>query len=124
MNQPIFKVYAISLCAMQRSDHLLDDAKGMLHWEHSPLLTVAESIDSASVEAKLIAFDTWKREDGWSNHSATIVPVTSAFTDQLFGMIQQGIITVKADPTETQQIFRFDENAMTDFDNVISTDEH
>jgi hypothetical protein len=125
MNQPIIKIYVVSLMACQKSTDLLNESKGMMYWEHAPLLLTSDSIESAAIQSRIIALDSWKPTDGWSMHSASITPMTSVFINELFGLIQQGIISVQDDPTEQQQFFRFDDSlAVTDFENPISTDEH
>ena len=125
MSQPIIKIYVVSLMACQKSENLLDTTKGMVYWEHAPLLLTSDSMETAATQSRIIALDSWKREDGWSMHSASITPMTSTFINELFGLIQQGIITVEDNPAEHQQFFRFDDSlAVADFDNPISTDEH
>ena len=122
MNFPQIKIYAVSLSACQKSQDLLDESKGMLYYEHAPLILTSVNIQTAADQARVIAFDSWKPQDGWFMHSASITPMTKDFIGQTLGLAQQGILAV--DDSETQEFFRFDDSSATDFDNVVSTDAH
>jgi len=87
MNQLQIKIYAVSLSACQKSDDLLDQTKGMLYYEHVPLILTSVSIQTASDQARVIALDHWKRLDGWFMHSASILPMTKDFIGQTLGSV-------------------------------------
>jgi hypothetical protein len=122
MNLPEIKIYAVSLSACQKSQDLLDESKGMLYYEHAPLILTSVNIQTAADQARIIAFDNWKPQDGWFMHSADILPMTKDFVGQILGLAHQGILAV--DDSETKQFFRFDESSATDFDNNVSTNAH
>lgn len=122
MNFPKIKIYAVSLSACQKSDDLLDESKGMLYYEHAPLILTSVNIHTAADQARIIALDSWKPQDGWFKHSASITPVKRDFIGQLLGLAAQGILA--AADSESQTFFLFDEGSATDFDNVVSSDTH
>ena len=122
MKEIKLKIYAVSLSACQVAEDLMDQTKGSLYYEHSPLFLISDSIQTASDQARIIAYNSWRKEEGWSMHSASILPMTEDFGGKFLGLVEQGLLA--ADSSESERFFRFDENAETDFDNTVSTDSH
>ncbi|MGB7208274.1 MAG: hypothetical protein WBD27_06425 [Pyrinomonadaceae bacterium] len=82
MSLPTLKIYVVSVSACQKSEDLLDTAKGMLYYEHSPVVVTGVNMQMAADQSRHIALNKWKIEDGWSMHSASITAVTREFFDQ------------------------------------------
>lgn len=104
------KIYVASLCAAHKSENTSGNTDESFYWEHAPLLLTSTSIETASLIAKGAAFDLWKPADGWTNHSASISPVTAEFETQFAQLLEQRIITLEDDSSETQKFFKFDDD--------------
>lgn len=88
-----------------------------------PLLLLADNMENAAASLRLKMLDSWKRENGWSMHGATIVPFQKEFIEQTLGMVNQGIITLDNDPAERQKFFNFDsDNTSADIQDVTGSD--
>ena len=94
------KFYAVSVLAMRISDDLIDTTKQLNYWEHSPLILPSPSIDAVISHLKILVFNNWKKEDGWSKHSASITPIDKEFVFSYLALIQDGVMEFDSDSPE------------------------
>jgi len=103
------KLYAASLMAFTELQKPTNAESGAMYWEHSACLISATSLEYASKQARHLAFRSWPKEQGWSMHSATIVPVTLQFFTSMQQMAQLGHLTGEHLPPEDSGFFKFDD---------------
>lgn len=116
MGIPELKVYAVSISACQKTSDLKGQG-GMYFYEHSPLLLTSNKIENAAEQARWMAFDRWKSEDGWFMHSAAIIPMDRQFAGSLLSLFENGLSVDDGNG----RFIRFDNTSSTDFDNEVST---
>ena len=68
--------------------------------EALPGIQPAEAIEAAGELARARCFERWPISDGWSEHHATIVPVTKAFYEAAMAAKSAGILEREEDPSE------------------------
>ncbi len=100
-----FKLYCVSLSAAKATD-AIGSERGQLYWEHNGLVTPSTSMESARDQCRIIAFDSWPVNEGWSNHSASVTEITGSFIQQVWALHQQGLLADSA--PEPRQFFQFE----------------
>jgi hypothetical protein len=68
--------------------------------EHYPLLLSGNSVEEASESASDFCKDFWPTEDGWRDHKATLVTLSSENAAEIFFDIREGLVDLATDPAE------------------------
>jgi len=87
----LLRLYCISLSAAKATD-AIGSERGQLYWEHNAAIITSTDMDSVSDQCRIIAFDSWKVDEGWSNHSAAITEVTASFIREVWALHQAGAL--------------------------------
>ena len=99
------KLYVVSLSAAT-SVEADEKMTGTFYWEHNAAILTSDSMDTVADQAKIIAFESWPKDRGWSYHSASITEVTKSFVDEVMGLRQAGLMSDA--PSEEHRFFKFD----------------
>jgi hypothetical protein len=98
------RVYVISVSAS--SNLLATETDKPFYWEHDPALVYGATIEDARKQAEKIVFDTWPKERGWTNHSASISEVTESIVTTVVRLLKQDLMT--HNPTRKHEFFQFE----------------
>jgi len=96
-------VYKVSILA-RRSE---GSSEGHYLVEHEPFLIPAESMQAARGEAESIAFERWRKEDGWHDHEAYVAETTQSDHTAITGIEQRGPIIRRSDEDAEPKTFKF-----------------
>jgi recombinational DNA repair ATPase RecF len=99
------RVYVISVSASSNLPATERD-KPLFYWEHDAALVYGATMEDARKQAEKIAFETWPKEGGWSNHSASISEVTESIVTTLVRSLKQDLMTHK--PTRRHEFFQLE----------------
>lgn len=99
------RVYVISISASSNLP-ATDTDKPFFYWEHDAALVYGATIEDARKQAEKIAFDTWPKERGWTNHSASINEVTESIVTTVVSFLKQDLMTHK--PTRKHEFFQLE----------------
>jgi hypothetical protein len=99
------RVYVISVSASSNLPATERD-QPLFYWEHDAALVHGATIEDARKQAEKIAFDTWPKETGWTNHSASISEVTESIVTTIVNFLKQDLMTHK--PTRKHEFFQFE----------------
>ena len=100
------RIYACSILAIRNTvnDDMTLDAVSM----HAPALIPAPTIQEASELCRGAAYKNWPTAEGWSQHQASIQPITTAFFEAAFNAWNSGAV---GHDDEGEQVFCFDPGA-------------
>jgi len=68
--------------------------------EHYPLLLSSDSVEEASESASDFCKEFWPYEEGWRDHKATLVTLSSENAAEIFFDIREGLVDLATDPAE------------------------
>ncbi len=68
------RFYVASLMALNHVPNSKEAGDGLMYWEHSGTVILAESIEMASLDVKRQAFEMWPMDLGWIRHSVEFRP--------------------------------------------------
>jgi hypothetical protein len=87
----LLRLYVVSLSSARATD-AIGNERGQVYWEHNAAMLTSTDMDAVSDQARIIAFDSWPLNDGWSHHSASITEVTASFIREVWGLHQQKML--------------------------------
>lgn len=113
MDQPKYRMYAVSLMAVMRNDDAppMENDSRLVIWKHRATVCIGTDIDDVLKQCEKPLFDQFPKEKGYSLHGLSASPIEGKFFDLLQDAIDAGAFVPDPVPGERHRTIFFDGSA-------------